>query len=95
MLSQTISSIIISIIFPATPKINMLIKIAFGINAFRLIGRIAAMLFKVKWFDSFSGDLYLPFVIVIFGLMAYWLLYSKDSVQHTANKSIAGSGAKQ
>lgn len=81
MLSQTIASAILAFLFSSTPKINYLVKIAFGINAFRLTGRLIAMLFNVNWFDSFSGVLYLPFVIIIFGSVGYWLFNAKDSVQ--------------
>jgi len=78
LLSQAISSIIIFINFPAVPRINLLIKIAFGLNAFRLIGRIASMHFNLSWFDSLNGDLYLPMIIIIYGLLTYWFLFSKE-----------------
>jgi hypothetical protein len=80
MLTQAIASAIISFAFSARPKINSFVKTAFALNAFRLAGRLTAMVFHVSWFDSFSGNLYLPFVIIIFGLITIWLIKVKDEI---------------
>lgn len=77
MLAQAISSFILAIAFSRKPPSNWMIKTAFAINAFRLAGRIIAMTFHVSWFNSFSGSLYLPFVVIIFGLMTVWLLKTR------------------
>jgi hypothetical protein len=73
MLSQALSSLILAVKYPVSKKINILVNIAFGFNAFRLFGRIASMLFNIHLFDSFSGVLYLPFVIFIYGMLTTWL----------------------
>jgi hypothetical protein len=78
MIAQGIASVILLGAFSDKSKINLLIKIAFGLNAFRLATRLFAMTFHVNWFDSFGGDLYLPFVIAIYGLIAIWLLKAKE-----------------
>jgi hypothetical protein len=78
MLSQAIASLIVAISYSGKPKINLLIKVALAINAIRLTGRLSAMTFHISWFDSFSGILYIPFVIVIFGLISVWLIKIKD-----------------
>lgn len=81
MLSQAIGSILIAIIFPVAPKLNLLIKTAFALNTFRLIGRLLGMIANIHWFDSFSGTLYLPFVVVIFGLISIWLFCIQEPEQ--------------
>ncbi|MEJ7643427.1 MAG: hypothetical protein WKF87_02420 [Chryseolinea sp.] len=86
MLTQAIASAIISFVFSPRPKINFLIRTAFALNAFRLVGRLTAMFFDVNWFDSFSGGLYLPFTIVIFGLITIWLIKAKDQI-HISDRS--------
>jgi hypothetical protein len=78
MLSQGIASLIMTISFSIKQKINILIKIAFAINTIRLAGRLLAITFHINWFDSFSGALYFPFVVIIFGLISVWLIKVKD-----------------
>lgn len=78
MLSQAVSSLLVAIIFPVRSKINLMIKVAFILNAVRLAGRLLGMYAGIHWLDNLSGTLYLPFVIIIYGLMAGWFLFAKD-----------------
>jgi hypothetical protein len=80
MLSQASASVILTFAFSSRPRINMLIISAFGLNAFRLVGRLLGMTFHVTWFDIFSAELYLPLVAIIFGLIVFWLLKVRDAV---------------
>jgi hypothetical protein len=75
-----LASIAISITFNTTHRINYLIIIAFGINAIRLIGRILGMYMNISLLNSFSGSLYLPFVVSIFGLISIWLFSIKNEI---------------
>jgi|SRR5688572_11255453 len=77
LFSQGISSAIIAYLFSTKQKENYLIKVAFGVNAVRIAGRLGGMFLHVKWLDSFSGTLYLPLVIIIFGLLVFWFIKSK------------------
>jgi hypothetical protein len=77
MFAQCLASVIIAFIFPSAPRLTILVKAAFSINAFRLAGRLIAMFTGVTWFDSFSDGLYLPFVIAIFGMLAGWFGFVK------------------
>jgi hypothetical protein len=78
MLTQAIGSIILSIIFSNRQKVNLLLKTAFALNAIRLAGRLIGMFLHINWFDSFSGSLYLPSIIIIYGLITVWLIKVKD-----------------
>lgn len=80
MLSQTIGSVVLAVTFERSLRLNYLIVFAFALNGLRLVARIFGMFLHINWFDSFSNDLYLPFVFVIFGLIGIWLLLIKSEV---------------
>ena len=82
LFSQAISSVIIACIFSAPPKINYLIKIAFGINAIRLAARLGGMFLNVEWLNNISSTFYLPLVLTIFGLLIFWFI--KESKRQKA-----------
>jgi hypothetical protein len=80
LFSQAISSVIVAWLFSSKPKLNYLIKIAFAVNAIRLAGRLGGMFLHVKWLNSFSSTLYLPLVILIFGLLIIWFIKGKQDI---------------
>ena len=73
LISQLIGSIIIARLFPIKPKVNTLIKLAFGLNACRLLLRVGEMFFYMKFLDHINGILYLPLAFIIYGSIAIWL----------------------
>lgn len=86
LLSQAISSLIISFLFSSKVKINYALKIGFGINALRLFFRLITMYLNLNIIEQYNSILYLPLVIIIFGLLSYWLFNVKDNKYISATK---------
>lgn len=78
MLTQAIGSTILAFKFSNRRKINILINIAFGINAIRLGIRLLGMYLEIDLLNRWSFNIYLPAIITIFGLMIAWLLRVKE-----------------
>lgn len=80
MFSQMVGSTVLAATFKHSERLDYLIILAFALNAFRLLARILGMFLHIPWLISFSDNLYLPFVFIIFGLIVIWLLLTKQRV---------------
>lgn len=60
---------------------------AFALNALRLLARMASTYGGVTWLDPINDTLYFPFVFVINGLIAAWLLHLAKASRVSAQLS--------
>lgn len=73
--STTISYVVLFFLFPSAEKIHRIIKLVMGINILRSVWRISADFLHISWLQgSLYNTLYLPLVVLLFGLTAWWLL---------------------
>ncbi|NML20706.1 hypothetical protein HHL16_07465 [Pseudoflavitalea sp. G-6-1-2] len=78
--STTIAYVTLFFLFPSKPKVFMIIKIVMGLNVLRSLWRIGADFLGIKWLQgSLYNDLYLPLVVLLYGLTAWWLFRLKEN----------------
>jgi hypothetical protein len=72
-ISWMVGSFIVGFLFPEKPGFNYLVKVAFWFNGVRLLLRSATVYLGLNMFpDGAYGTLYLPMVVIVFGLSAAW-----------------------
>jgi len=78
MLFPAIASFVLAFNFNRTHNINYLIISALTFNGIRTILRIIGMYLNINIFDFLVGNMYVVFVVLIFGPIAFWLLKVKE-----------------
>ena len=77
--STLISYVTLFFLFPVKPKVFVIIKIVMGANILRSFWRLGADFLGIKWLQgNLYNDLYLPMVVLLFGLTMWWLLRIKE-----------------
>lgn len=76
--STTISYVVLFFLFPSTVKVHRVIRVVMGVNILRSVWRISADFLHISWLQgSLYNTLYLPLVVLLYGLTAWWLLKLK------------------
>nr|WP_294944204.1 hypothetical protein [uncultured Mucilaginibacter sp.] len=90
MFGTLLGSIALVCVFRKWPGAGRIILLAFLINACRLVLRILAAYFNTGIFigDMLNNQLYLPLVVVTFGLKAWWL-FKIAAEQKAAGEALA------
>ena len=74
-----ISYIVLFFLFPGTPKIFRVIRFVMLANILRSCWRLGADFLGINWLQgNLYDELYLPLVILLYGLTAWWLFKMKD-----------------
>lgn len=77
--STSISYVVLFFLFPSTVKVHRIIRVVMGVNILRSLWRISADFLNISWLQgSLYNTLYLPLVVLLFGLTAWWLFTLKE-----------------
>lgn len=78
--SITISYFVLFFLFPVKVKVHRIIKVVMGINILRSLWRLGADFLNLSWLQgNLYNQVYLPLVILLFGLTALWLFRLKNA----------------